>query len=88
MAFIADYFVRIAERVDMTDETIRRELFTDSNYNSSKPDIDREREKGLDFFTVTIDVSVYPGNYIWRLFNDFIKIHSDDDFCLILFIYY
>jgi len=53
-----------------------------------KPIMDREREKGLDVFIVVIDTTVYPGDFIWHLFNDFIKTESDDDFCLILIPYY
>jgi hypothetical protein len=104
---IAEYFVD-AERVDMTDETLRKELHVpdkvdaddyqetlavhsqawiderESLFDLMKPLMNREREKGLDFYLAVIETCVYPGDIIWHLFNDFIKTESDDDFCLIL----
>ena len=111
MAFLADYFVD-AERVDMTDETLRKELHIpdkaddddyqeilevhsqawiderESLFDLMKPLMEREREKELDFFLVIIEICEYPGNIIWSLFNNFINIDSDHDFCLLLILYY
>ena len=56
----------------------------EKEFNLLKPEIDREREKGLDFYLFYIENYIYPDYIIWHLFDDFIKTNKDNDFCLIM----